>query len=116
MQGVVEISKEKDQLLAAKISSEDAKVAAMDAKAMTLTMDSREIMHRCEEKLQSLIALNADLADASVKQAKSNSAMAVAFIVVAIGIGTILMLALGVVLSKSISKTLATLIAQTRGG
>lgn len=110
----VALSKEKDGLLAAGAKPEDAEIVKIDDNMFELSKATRVAFNKCAGKLDELIKLNAKYGEDATKQAETDSASATVMMFSAIGLGALLMLGLGVVLARNISKILATLISETK--
>jgi len=111
---IVELSREKDDLVKTGATLEDPKVAAVDAKTYAAGGAARDAFTKCELKLDELIKLNAKLADEATAQGESDAATATMVMFSAIALGGIGMLVLGGLLAKSISKVLTALIGEAK--
>ncbi len=111
---VVELSKEKDQILAGGLKPEDPKVTALDDKTFEASKKTRAAMNKSAEKLLAITNLNVKVADEAVAAGETAASSAITFSMVAIGVGAVVMLLLGVFLAKTISKVLGALIAESK--
>ena len=109
---IQDVSREKDRIVAGGVKLDDPSVLAVDDKAMTIAQGSRDAMNKSLAKLQELVTMNAGLADKRIKQAAGDASSSVAVIVTASAVGTVLLLALAVVISMSVSRVLTMLIAE----
>jgi methyl-accepting chemotaxis protein len=114
LQKVVDLSREKDKLIAGGTSLEDAAVREIDNRTYDATLVSRAAMNAAAEKLDDIIKLNAQLAEDATKQAQTDSASAVFVMVATIAVGALAMLVLGAFIARGISKVLSTLIAEAK--
>ncbi|MEI8376115.1 MAG: MCP four helix bundle domain-containing protein, partial [Planctomycetota bacterium] len=99
-----------------KVRKADAKVeeAAYNAMTTQALVTNRKAFSTAESLLNDIVKINTDLAADGTKKAEAASSTAMVTMFSAIGIGATLMLILGVVLSKNISKMLATLIGEAK--
>ncbi len=111
---VVEISKERDKLVASGVKPEDPKVTAIDDRAFEASKQTRVAMNQSSTKLIEVVNLNVKLGEESVAHGENASSSAVTFSVVSIAVGALAMLALAVFLARSVSKVLRTLIAESK--
>ena len=113
VQVVIDRSKEKDALVATGAKLEDLAVANLDDLAMEAHAKSNESFESCSAKLEEIVTLNAAAGEESVAAASRDASSATTYIVTAIVVGAIILLGLGVLLARSISKVLGTLIGET---
>ena len=106
------ISREMDALIAAGAKIDDPAVASMDDRAMSAAGKTREAFMAASKKLDEINKLNVGLSEEAVNEASLDSSRATTLIVSAIGLGAFFMLGLGVLLARSISKVLKTLIGE----
>jgi methyl-accepting chemotaxis protein len=111
-QGVVAASQEKDALVATGVKLEDPAVAKLDDQAMAAHEKSRESFNASSDKLDEIIKLNAAMGEEAVAEANQYATSTTTYIVSAIAVGAFFMLGLGVLLARSISKVLKTLIGE----
>jgi len=109
---VVEISKQKDQLVAGGLKADDPKVASIDDKAFEASKETRAAMNKSSAKLVELVMLNVKRGEEAVAQGEKAASSAITFSVGTIVVGVLAVLALGVFLARSISKVLRTLIGE----
>jgi methyl-accepting chemotaxis protein len=114
LETVVQLSREKDDMLKAGTALQDSKIEAIDDKALDASKECRVAFNKCDEKLDEVIKLNAKLAAAAVSQAQSDAAFSFVVILSAVGLGAAGMLVLGLFLAKSIAKVLQTLIGEAK--
>ena len=112
VQGVVDAAKEKDALVASGEKLEDPVVAKADDRAMEMHTKSRESLNACLAKVDQMIKMNVALCDEAMADVTDYSAKSTTYIVSAISVGAFFMLGLGVLLARSISKVLKTLIGE----
>ena len=106
------LSREKDDLLASGLKTEDPKVTAKDDAVMAVAAPCRELMNKGQDSLQHLVADNAKQADQALETARNDRAATVAWMFGTIGLGAALLGALGVFLSKSIAGVLRALVGE----
>jgi methyl-accepting chemotaxis protein len=111
-QPVLDHSRERDKLVKAGAKAGDAKVAEINANVLAELDAFRASFDKGGEVLEKLLALTAKDSDDAMKQAEADSASSVVLIFSAIGLGFLLMVALGVFLARSISKVLTALIGE----
>jgi methyl-accepting chemotaxis protein len=111
-QEVLDLSREKDNLLKAGAKIEDERVVKVDDAVFKNSTDTRAAMNASADKLDQIIKLLAKLGDEATKQASTDSASSITAMFVAIAIGVVAMIFLGVFLAKAISKVLTTLIGE----
>lgn len=114
LQKIVELSRDKDKLIAAGAKPDDAQVAKIDEKLVEASRQSRATMNASYAKLDEIVKLNANLAEEAAKQADRDARVATGVMFAAIGIGAVAMILLGVFLARGISKVLNTLIAEAK--
>jgi methyl-accepting chemotaxis protein len=111
-QEIIDISREKDALLATGLKPEDPAVTALDEKVMVAAGKTREAFMTSSKKLDEIIKLNASLAEEAVTESNQTASSTTTYIVSALGLGAFFMLGLGILLARSISKVLKTLIGE----
>ena len=111
-QAVLDHSCERDKLVKAGAKAGDAKVEELDAKVLTELDAFRASFDKANETLEELLKLTAKDSDDAMKQAEADATSSVVLIFSAIGLGSLLMVALGVILARSISKVLTALIGE----
>ncbi len=79
-----------------------------------LLVNCRDSQLKSNGLLAQLVKLNVDLADQSVKQGQTDSTASAWAMVVAIGLGTIVLLVLGVGMARGISRVLSNLIGEAK--
>ncbi|MCL4195490.1 MAG: MCP four helix bundle domain-containing protein, partial [Thermoguttaceae bacterium] len=109
---VVELSKERDRLVAGGLKADDPKITALDDHAFEASKESRAAMNESGEKLVELVGLNTGVGDKAVAAGDSAASRAVWASVGAIAVACVVMVGLGIFLSKSISRVLAALIGE----
>ncbi len=109
---VVELSKERDRLLAGGLKADDPKVAALDDQAFEVSKESRAAMNESGDKLVALVGLNTGLGDKSVAAGESAASRAIWASVGTIAVACVVMVGLGFFLAKSISRVLTALIGE----
>ncbi len=112
VQGLYDLSQEKDRLVADGNKLGDPKILDLDSRSMQLAKASRDAMNRTVAKLDEMIKLNADAAGSRVKEAAGDAASSVTLMFVSIAFGTVVMLLLGIAISMNVSKTLRSLIQE----
>ncbi|NUQ64142.1 MAG: MCP four helix bundle domain-containing protein, partial [Pirellulales bacterium] len=111
---VVRLSKEKDSLLAGGLKPEDPKLTALDDQTFEASKVTRAAMNTSAAKLVEIVNLNIKLGDEAVLDGESAASSSITFSLVAIGVGVVIMLALGVFLARSISRVLRTLTGEAK--
>ena len=109
---IAKISGDKDRSVEGGAKLEDPSVLAIDKHAMELATTSRDKMDKSAAKLDEIIKLNASLGDDAVAVATAASRSSTMGMFTAIGLGVLFMLALGVCISRSISRMLRLLIGE----
>ena len=112
VQKCFDLCRARDELVAGGTKPDDPKVKALEEEAFAATLGARAWTHASEQKLAGLIELNEKIAAESVTQANKAAGNSVLWMVVVTTLGATTFLALGVWLTKGISKVLATLIAE----
>ena len=111
-QPVLDHSRERDKLVKAGAKAGDAKVKEIDANVLAELDAFRAPFDKAGETLEELLRLTAKDSDDAMKQAEGDATSSVVLIFSAIGLGSLLMVALGVFLARSISKVLGALIGE----
>ena len=109
---VVELSKEKDRLVAGGLKADDPKITALDDQTFEASKESRAAMNESGKRLVELVGLNTDVGDKAVAAGKSAASRAVWASVGAIAVACVVMGGLGIFLARSISRVLAALIGE----
>ena len=100
--------------LRASISEKQTKLRDLDGRmAAQLTNVCRMSMTRANDLLDKLVTINADESDEAVKKAHAAGSAAVWMIVTAIGIGSVVLLALGIFTARNIARMLTNVINET---
>ena len=105
--GVVQINREKDQLLAGGAKPEDPRVAAIDDRALKASMETRDAWLKAHDTLSDLVGANAEAGRKSVALATGDGRKTQTMVLMAIVIGVLVAVGLGVVLSRSITLPMA---------
>ena len=100
--------------LRASISEKQTKLRDLDGRmAAQSTNVCRMSMTRANDLLDKLVTINADDSDEAVKKAHAAGSAAVWMIVTAIGIGSVVLLALGIFIARNIARMLTNVIGET---
>ena len=111
---IVDLSKEKDHLMAGGLKTDDPTIKALDDKTFEVANETRTALQNSVGKLVDLTNLNTKLADESVAKGESAASSSIMFTMVVTTMGTVVLLGLGVFLAKSISKVLRNLIGEAK--
>jgi methyl-accepting chemotaxis protein len=111
-QAVLDLSRQKDDLVRSGVKLGDAQVSAIDAKVFALADGVRQSYRQCDKCLDKLTGFNVQQSVASVASAQSDRRFASGVMIALNVLGSIGLLALGVFVARGISKTLAALIAE----
>ena len=114
IQKVIDLSREKDKLIAAGVKPDDAQVTQIDDKAFEASSVTRTAMNASATKLDEIIKLNVKTSDDSTSQAKSDTTKALFTMFATIGIGAVGLILLGVFIARGITKVLSTLIGEAK--
>ena len=112
-QQIVDLSREKDELVKSGLALDDPKVVALDAKAFDAARGTRDVFAKCEEKLNQVIDLNCRIGNEEATASVRDSSAATVTMWATIALGALTLLVLGVVLSRGISKVLKALVGET---
>ena len=104
---------EKDRLLAAGVKCDDPKIVAVNDKTYETARETRALMLKTSEKVRQLAALSNDLADKRIKQAGVDATSDAAMMFLAIGMGAVVLILLGVFTTMNISRMLNALTGET---
>ncbi len=110
----VALSKKKDGLVAAGADAGDAEIVKIDDNMFELSKATRVAFNKCAGKLNELLELNVKLGNNAATQAETDGASATMLMLAVAGIGVLAMVALGVLMAKSISKVLSALIGEAK--
>mgnify|MGYP000986552951 CR=1 FL=1 len=108
------LAHEKESLLTAGAKQDDAKVTQLDDRLFAQAVANRDGFVACADKLDELIKLNVKYADEEVKDAESEVASVTWLMLTAISVSSVVMLVLGIVLARGVSKILAALILEAK--
>jgi methyl-accepting chemotaxis protein len=104
--------REKDRLVADGLKPTDSKVVAVDDKTFERAKETREFMLKTMGELHDITKLTCDAANQRVKQATSDATLDISMIFSAIGVGSVVLIALAVFIAINISKMLKTVIGE----
>ncbi len=110
---VVEISKEKDRLVAQGLALDAPEVSDLDTRAFAANKESRELMNKSSTMLDELVALNLKLAHQSVANAKTEGKRSIALSILVGALGSIFVMGLGFFLRHDIGGLLKRMIDET---
>ena len=105
-ENILLISREKDQIISAGISLDDPQVADVDKRAFDASMDARDVMLKCQAKLEELIAINKAEGDRLVSMGKEEQASSVNTLIFVLILVTVLSLLISNYISKNVSTML----------
>jgi methyl-accepting chemotaxis protein len=111
-QKVVDLSKEKDQLIFNRVASDDAQMKAIDDKLYDTYMDSRTPFLLAEKSLDNIIQINLKNGHEADLRSDAASRSATMLLIILICIGVTLAVILGYVISGDISKIVKTIVAE----
>jgi methyl-accepting chemotaxis protein len=111
---LVELSRQKDDLLAAGAKRDDAKITDVNEKLYAAADATRAVRVKAMDALEKVIDLNAKSAEETNRSAEADAKSATAMMFSAMGVGAVAMLILGVFLAKSISQALRVLAGETK--
>ncbi len=114
VQRVVDLSREKDRLIASGVKLDDPRITALDDTTFEASKECRAAMNASTGKLEELVRLNMKIADTAVAQAEAASASGMMWVIAAIVVGAAAAVAFSLVLSKSISRVLSALISEAK--
>jgi len=100
---VMAACQEKDRLIAAGVQAEDPRMLAMDQKCLAASMDARDLWLVAYNALDAMVDKDFGEAQVTVKTAQADSRRTQGMVLMAIVVGMLVALALGVVLSRSIT-------------
>ena len=103
---------QKDQLVAAGSKASDTRITALEEHTFEIAKETRALMLKTSEKLQHLNALNSTAAEKSLAQAAADATWCLTMMFVTIGISAGALLAIGTIIARSISRTLAALLGE----
>ena len=109
---IVQVSREKDQIVASGAKLDDPKVLAIDKRGMEIAAGSRDAMNKSSAQLEEFIKNNAKLGEEAVAQAGSDATSSMVVMFTTIGMGALAVLLLGAFLARGISKVLTALIGE----
>jgi methyl-accepting chemotaxis protein len=108
----VAASQERDRLVTAGTRTDDKKVLALEDEAYRVAATSRELIGAGEPHIRAVVGMNARYAVESLEASRKGASAAIGWMIAAIAIGAITLLALGFFLSSSIGRVLRTLITE----
>jgi methyl-accepting chemotaxis protein len=101
---VIDLSKQKDELIASGLSEDDYEVQIIDNKAYEASINSRKSFLIAENSLNELVEINRKIAVNQTVKGKKTYEAAIIQLIAVISIGVLLSIALGVFVAKIISK------------